>query len=214
MKRFRFSLICILIAVGIVACSKSMQDVLGPKGDSTSGIHKDIQLPAKQVTETSPLALSAEVKQLDLPIVYVGHETLDDVISGLNSLKNQDGSPALTDEQKQEIIASFQQYQGNDSIPVVCGTRRYAYTWHFVCHGLDCDEYLEYKWWAGSRQGYYLETTDYNLYYLIRLCYGGNILNWTWMEGGYQRVTAVVGLCAYGPFTPGYVRARLWVVSN
>jgi hypothetical protein len=123
----------------------------------------------------------------------------------------------FSSEEKEKMLKDYilftEEKNNLKSSSFLTALSRSAYTGHYVWSGHDTDLWLEYKWYAGSWRPYYFETPIWALYWAIRVCYGGQILNWSWMEGPYQRVTAVVGKCVYVPFGTSFVCAYLRVVS-
>ena len=159
-----------------------------------------------------PKADDESADRVETSVVYVGNETLEDVEHSLQELRTS-SAPPFTVEQEEQILESFQQFQKEQQKSLNPLSWYPAYTSHYVWSGHDYDLWLEYKWWVGSRQSYHFETPIWALYWAVRVCYGGNITNWTWMEGGHQRVTAIVGTCVYVPFGDAFVRYYLRVVS-
>lgn len=148
------------------------------------------------------------------PIVYTGGESEEDVLDGVRELETH--GITFSAQDREAMMAAFREYRVSEvemsrpTTPPVQPMASYgAYTSHFV----DWDLWLEYKWWAGSRQSYGLVTSDWAIYWIVQYYYGGHLLNWTWMEGSYQRVTMVAGARLWVPFGQGYLRTAIRVVT-
>lgn len=155
--------------------------------------------------------IPADVQQQSLEVKYIAGESLDDMLVHYQALLASGVISELSPADKQEMIDALLAYTKQQTSLAAAGQTVTAYAAYYFWSGNDTDLKLEYKWWAGSRQRYYMSTPNWALYWAIRACYGGSIDNWTWMEGGYQRVSAVVGSCLYVPFGSGYIRYYLRV---
>ncbi|MFH1171067.1 MAG: hypothetical protein V1778_00830 [bacterium] len=188
MKWFRFSLVVLFALSSFVLSSCS------EKGN--------VEKPA----------VVDETRQTDVSVAYTGSETLEDVQQSLQELRMNAETP-FTDEQEHQIIASFREFQKEQQKAFRPAAWYSAYASHYVWSGHDKDLWLEYKWWAGSQQSYHFETPIWSLYWIIQIRYGGRLTSWSWMEGGNQRVTGIVGSAVYLPFGDAFVRYYLRVVS-
>lgn len=164
--------------------------------------------PLKESNESKPVVQPGTEK-----VIYSGNETLQEMIANYQIFLDSGYISPFSESEKQEMIDSFTVMSGAQKLSSAASVVIIAYTSHYVWSGTDKDLWLEYKWWAGSPQGYHFETPIWSLYWAIRICYGGRITNWWWMEGSYQRVTAVVGSCVYIPFGSSFTQYYLRVVS-
>ncbi|MDZ7798282.1 MAG: hypothetical protein U5L76_01540 [Patescibacteria group bacterium] len=162
-------------------------------------------------SETSVEAKSDKERK-KVSIHYVGNESHEDVLASIRKTEKLTGH-TFSDEQKTKMLQDFRDFQSknNPQSSKLATSVITAYTCYYVYNG-DKDLKLEFKWWAGHPRSYYFTTPNWTLYWLIKVCYGGNILSWTWMEGGYQRVSAIVGSCVYLPLGSSFVRSYLWLV--
>ena len=191
-----FGIACVLIvAFGMIqGCSESENPV-------ESVVTQD----AEGVPDTA-------VEQ-NFAVRYVGTESLDEMLANYHTLQDSGIVPKLSPVEEQEMIDTFLTRKQGRAMLATASQTVIAYTAYYFWSGHDTDLKLEYKWWAGSRQGYYFSTPNWALYWAIRICYGGNISSWTWMEGGYQRVSGVVGSCLYKPFGSVYIRYYLRITT-
>ncbi len=155
-------------------------------------------------------------QHVETPVLYTGGETVEDVRQSIAEIRKMSPEAAsfFTEELERQMVRAF--LDARVVQPRTLGTQSWysAYASHYVWSGHDKDLWLEYKWWTGgTRQGYHFETPIWALYWAVRVCYGGAITSWTWMEGNYQRVTGVVGSCVYVPFGDGFIRSYLRVVA-
>jgi hypothetical protein len=151
---------------------------------------------------------SPEVKKFLVEVTYAGNETIDEVRASI--LKLESIGITLSTEEQEQMLADYAEYLNDAPKLMPLGSWYSAYGSHNVADDL----WLEYKWWAGSPQGYHMETPIWGIYWLIQMCYGGNLTNWSWMEGGYQRVTCVVGSCLHVPYSDGFLRYYLRVRTH
>jgi hypothetical protein len=155
-----------------------------------------------------------DTTEVSTSVVYSGHESLEQMLNNYQMMVDSGSLTPLDPTEKEAMINVFLQAQSKTQAQTAAASQTViAYTTHYVWHGLDRDLYLEYKWYAGSRQGYGFQTPIWALYYAIQTCYGGRLSNWTWMEGAYQRVTAVVGMCVWAPFGSEFTRQYLRIVA-
>lgn len=155
---------------------------------------------------------------LVLPVEYSGNESEEDVLRTFDELGARGFT--LTPEDREMALAAFRaehDSQVNESRPIAPAeplASYSAYASHYEPGAGDMDLWLEYKWWTGgSRQSYHFETPIWSIYWIIRIRYGGSLTNWTWMEGSYQRVTAVVGSALYVPYSDAFLRQYIRVVT-
>ncbi len=146
-------------------------------------------------------------------ITYVGTESEEDVLQHLDQIEAERRVTFSADD-RQSMIDALTQYRtasrsDGSTTPVTPLASYGAYTSHYEPGSGDTDLWLEYRWWAGSRQNYQLYTDDWLIYWLTQHYYHGYLVNWTWMEGGYQRVTTVVGSALYVPFADSYLRNHI-----
>jgi hypothetical protein len=145
-------------------------------------------------------------------IEYFGSESSESLSQRIDSLNAQISDPALKLD-REAILTSFQT-EKRQQLPLATSAYYTAYTSHFVTQG-DKDLYLEYKWWTGgTRQAYQMTTFDYTIYWIVKVKYGGRLTSWTWMEGSYQRVTAIAGAALWIPFPDSYLRAAIRVYAS
>ncbi len=155
--------------------------------------------------------IPSEARQQTAAVRYSGTETLEEMLQNYYALRDSGVVPEISAAEEQEMVAAFIAHQNQHQAKVATSQTIIAYAAYYYYSGHDYDLRLEYKWWAGSQQGYYFTTPNWALYWAIRACYGGHITSWSWMEGGYQRVTGVVGSCLYSAFGAGYIRYYLRV---
>ncbi|MFH1366543.1 MAG: hypothetical protein ABIH38_00960 [Patescibacteria group bacterium] len=159
----------------------------------------------------APASITEEVMSI---VLYSGSESEEEVLADIAITEKATGY-LFSVEQKEQMLKDFRSFQESTLSKSSAQTQAIvtAYTCHYVYSG-DKDLYLEYKWWDGYRHAYSFQTPNWTLYWLIKVCYGGQLTSWTWMEGGYQRVTAIVGSCVYVPLGASFVQSYLWVVWN
>ncbi len=155
-------------------------------------------------------APSGDPIQTELSVSYVGVETLEDVLNCVDQL-TQENVLTLTAAERLQMLQDFAKFKQANSVVLATAAYYSAYTSHMEPGNNDYDLWLEYKWNAGTRQSYVMETPMWLLYWAIQRCYGGRITNWTWMEGSFQRVTAIVGNCIHTPFSDSFIRSNLRV---
>ena len=160
---------------------------------------------------TSPV-LSKEMVESE--VVYVGNESSEEVLANISATEKAT-SYFFSAEQKEQMLQEFRRFRESEASrsPAQTLTTITAYTCYYV-YSSDKDLYLEYKWLNGYSHAYHFETPNWTMYWLIKACYGGRLTSWSWMEGGYQRVTAIVGWCIYRPLGASFTQSYLWVVSN
>ena len=138
------------------------------------------------------------------------------MIESLRATNKSSVGLGFSEDQKQQIIRDFLEYQNlpKDSVSPASSAWYGAYASHYVRTPTDTDLWLEYKWWAGTQRPYHFETPIWALYWAIRVCYGGRIVSWPWVGGGYQRGTGGGGSCVYVPFGDAFLRYYLRVVPH
>jgi len=196
-----------MIVSFMVGCDKKSESPTSP-ADQASSADADVS----STPETS-------IDKAEVEVQYFGGETENSLIKSLPEFEKA-LNRKLTDREKQEMIESFRQemkaHPEWSNQTTAKGLSGYgAYAAHYKN---DADLWLEYKWWVGSRNpGYYMYSASYALYWAVQRCYRGRIWNWPWKEGGYKRVTAVVGNCVNIPFASWpdnwYLKTYLRVVA-
>ncbi len=166
----------------------------------------------KQPTsESDTPADESQNQEMLMPIIYAGSETLEEVELSIRQFEQQAGCDYFTAVEETEIVASFKAHRSSPSTSLAAAYR--AYTSHFVYHPpTDVDLWLEYKWGANQCRPYYMYTSTWLLTKIVQKCYNGQITSWTWYEGGYQRVTAIIGYCGWVPYGRWPTFSDLWVV--
>ncbi len=163
---------------------------------------------SERIPTSSGHSAEADANRAQVEVRYVGTETIDDVRASIVELAAL--GIVLSAEEQEQMLSEYLEYQGRALKLVPLGQWYSAYGSHTVADDL----WLEYKWWAGSAQGYHMETPIWGIYWLIQVCYGGHLTNWSWMEGGHQRVTCVVGSCLHVPYGDGFLRYYLRVRTH
>ena len=123
-------------------------------------------------------------------IEYVGSESL---------------GQRLTEQEREALLEAFSAYHQPSGPSTQTTTSSeytaYGWSWHYS-GGTDLDMYLEYKWYSGgARQPYQIVTPIWGIYWIIHTKYGGHLVNWTWLEGSYQRATVLIGSALWAPYS-------------
>lgn len=160
-----------------------------------------------------------QMEMVGMPVAYDGAESRDEVVASIPSIEKGLGR-TLSAAEREAMLEAFDQRHATavNSVEATAATEYTAYGWSWhQGSGTDLDLWLEYKWNSGGqRQAYQITTPIWGIYWIIQVKYNGRLLNWTWNEGAYQRVTVVVGLALWGPYSTyqqsflrNYIRVRV-----